>query len=494
MSTETSIKYDVKKAHLLNIFIVVLLSIFLTIVSFISTSVGMTSLAESVVVWIILALIYFVHINDNIKAIIYAAVPLAISGSMFFMNGASQVGNNVLMIVSIAMIALYFNNKLVAIYQVLVNLLLIVQYVTYGSRLLIDNNGNIWTLIYVLICVNSILCLLFFLTKWGRALVDAAVAKEKVSMELSEKLNVSMEQIKTSINVVNSTIDDFDRDIDSSKEAISNLNIAIQEMASGVSEQSGSLSSINEKMQFASKNIVQNTEISNKVKNEAKNVTEKVTVGSANIEEMNSQMDIIYKAVNTSYITVNELQSSIVEINNFLAGITDIAEQTNMLALNAAIEAARAGEQGKGFAVVADEVRMLAEQSSTTVEDINNIINKINEKTKVAVDEVKLGDEAVEVGKQLISKVSESFVLFQKSFEMTNRLMEEAASISEETSSEFMQMLEKIHSVAEISATQAATIEEISATVENTHNDINMISNSVNEIKTLSNDLEKMAQ
>ena len=86
--------------------------------------------------------------------------------------------------------------------------------------------------------------------------------------------------------------------------------------------------------------------------------------------------------------TISGLSTMADNINTFVATISKISDQTNLLALNAAIEAARAGDAGRGFSVVADEVRALASNTSTSANEVAELVDKIIHSTAQTVDSV----------------------------------------------------------------------------------------------------------
>ena len=87
--------------------------------------------------------------------------------------------------------------------------------------------------------------------------------------------------------------------------------------------------------------------------------------------------------------SVEDLASSINEIERVVKMIAGIASQTNLLALNATIEAARAGAAGAGFRVVAGEVKSLSQQTQLATDEIVASVKRIRERATVNTTEVK---------------------------------------------------------------------------------------------------------
>ena len=84
------------------------------------------------------------------------------------------------------------------------------------------------------------------------------------------------------------------------------------------------------------------------------------------------------------------------KINEFTSLIKNIAKQTRLLGLNASIEAARAGTAGAGFGVVAEEIGKLADNSSETVDKIQEFTGKINESVNETVSKGEATSQIVD--------------------------------------------------------------------------------------------------
>jgi methyl-accepting chemotaxis protein WspA len=170
-------------------------------------------------------------------------------------------------------------------------------------------------------------------------------------------------------------------------------------------------------------------------------------------------------SVNAKLAILNE---KAVNINQVVATITKVADQTNLLSLNAAIEAEKAGEYGRGFAVVATEIRRLADQTAVATYDIEQTVKEIQSAVSAGVmgmdkfsEEVRRGMRDVEdVGAQLSQIISEVQTLAPRFLRVNDGMQTQAAG-AEQITQALSQLSEAAQQTAESLRQSSQAIDDL---------------------------------
>jgi len=156
--------------------------------------------------------------------------------------------------------------------------------------------------------------------------------------------------------------------------------------------------------------------------------------GKAAVEDVVNSINSLAMSIDKATIGINKLGEESEGVDDIVAVISGIADQTNLLALNAAIEAARAGEQGRGFAVVADEVRTLAARTQESTEEIRSMLDRLK---LGAASAVKMMDEGHVQAQNCVEKAhvaAESLSVITGVVKSINDMSTQIATASEEQS------------------------------------------------------------
>ena len=186
----------------------------------------------------------------------------------------------------------------------------------------------------------------------------------------------------------------------SSSELTSNVKVLSNNatsQASSLEETAASIDEITSNIEQTSQKAQEMAVISNETKSSA---DEGKTMANKTVESM------------------DEINNTVIAINDAISVIDQIAFQTNILSLNAAVEAATAGEAGKGFAVVAAEVRNLASRSAEAAKEIKDLVESAT---------VKADD-----GKKISSKMIEGFTQLEQKIMDTSVLIDDVATAAKE--------------------------------------------------------------
>jgi methyl-accepting chemotaxis protein len=269
------------------------------------------------------------------------------------------------------------------------------------------------------------------------------------------------------------------------------IAVVISDLAKGASEQALSSDEGNSKIVEivnGLKNIAGEISASEQLSNQAKNSVE---AGKKSVQYQSVKMDENKQASIAVWNAISSLSEKSSEIGEILSVIKGISEQTNLLALNAAIEAARAGEHGRGFAIVSDEIRKLAEQSNSSVNKIDSIIEEVQAGVNLAVSEMKNASLVVESQEKALL---DTVILFENIFEAVSIINDNIKNVTEETnklSANANQAGDSIGNIASISQEMASITEEVAASTEEQTAVIHQIAESAESLSTLANELQE---
>lgn len=300
------------------------------------------------------------------------------------------------------------------------------------------------------------------------ARIFAAVTEQMVI--LIGKVKDSAHQVKTAAQAVDSRSNETKIAADEVTAAIDSVAEGAEIQLHSAAESAQAIADIANGIQIVADASASVSEISNTMLTQA-------TEGQRVVGNAVRQMDQIQNETNETRAVVETLETEAAEIQQIVAVITNISAQTNLLALNAAIEAARAGEHGKGFAVVAEEVRKLADETSSSADDIQRLLASIQQDTVHASESMKHNVSGAANGIERMKEVENVFHSIIASVEKVvqeagglsaaaeemSAGSEEAAATSETMAESAKQATEQTHQVAAASQQQLASMEEIAA-------------------------------
>lgn len=198
----------------------------------------------------------------------------------------------------------------------------------------------------------------------------------------------------------------------------------------------------------------------------AEYTTSATSEAQGNLKRMDLTMQHMVSATDSINAKLAALSEKASNINSVLITITKVADQTNILSLNAAIEAEKAGDAGRGFSVVATEIRRLADQTSVSTWDIEQMLKEMQSAVSASVmgmdkfsEEIRRSvGEVRQVGEQL-SAVMDQVQQLSPQFELVLQGMQSQAVGAEQIT----------HTMAQLNDANQQTVDSLKATSEAVH-------------------------
>ena len=390
----------------------------------------------------------------------------------------------------IILVGFFLDLKLVLADGILCVISLVISWFAIGNNLPVKDelfiSDLIMCIVGILLSIVGISLFIFFMTHF---LVNAKKDELEANNRRVQNILTAAKGVSENLLSAGVTLSQIADSESASSEQLAVTSDTLLQNSNLLSEKSEeSVSNLNELRKWG-------TEVNETVEKVEKTSLELLDKSEENeklIDSLQQINEAVVTSTNETSIVAEKLSHAVQEIGGTLQLINDISESTNLLALNASIEAARAGEAGRGFAVVAVEVGNLANSTKDSLNDVQDVINRVQENVLEMTN-------FVENNSQKLAIQNESFVKLFSGLREMIVLLHQSINDIKQMGTAHSKQAEVIHSTITISEDIATSIRQeneefsnISAMVENDIINIDQMIEQVTTINQMTDEIGKL--
>ncbi len=272
-------------------------------------------------------------------------------------------------------------------------------------------------------------------------------------------------------------------------EETKSITSSIAEIEQGIVTQAQDAENCLTRMDDLSKKIGIVSDNAGKIAHIADTTKQIISNGLETIQELKDKAKATTKVTAEVISNIQDLEEASQSIAKIIGAINDIADETSLLSLNASIEAARAGDAGRGFAVVADSIRKLAEQSLNSVNEINEIVGRIQKQTVDTVEVAKQAEVIVNSQEEALKNTIDVFKDINKHVSGLADNLSEISNGIDDMDIAKRDTLSAIESISAVSEETASAVTEVNEAATKQLEAVKKLNNESEELINHSEDL-----